>query len=120
MQMPYGIAFIAGFALVLIGCEKKGTPLLPVLRKTEMDSSEAHSPATSLPADLERELGRQILASEKLRAEIQAGMGAALFVIVGIIGGVHVHRGTPLPGVQMGSHHCRRGDCLRINYQEDL
>ena len=52
---------------------------------------------TSLPADLERELSRQILVSEKLRAGIQAVIGTVLCIIVAIIGGVQIFRGHALP-----------------------
>jgi adenylate cyclase len=63
-----------------------------------MDPLRPSSRDPSLPADLEWELGRQILTSEKLRAELQAAMGATIFVIVAIVGGFHLLRGTSLPG----------------------
>jgi adenylate cyclase len=63
-----------------------------------MDPLGVSSRDPSAPADLERELGRQILTSEKLRAALQAGMGATIFLIVAIVGGFHLLRGTSLPG----------------------
>jgi adenylate cyclase len=50
-----------------------------------------------LPADLERELGRQILVSEKLRAGIQVIIGLVLSAIVAIVGGVQLFYGHVLP-----------------------
>src|SRR5437867_9389429 len=52
---------------------------------------------SSLPADLERELGRQILVSEKLRAGIQVIIGLVLSAIVAIVGGVQLFYGHVLP-----------------------
>jgi adenylate cyclase len=59
--------------------------------------SVRHLPDQSLSADLERELGRQILVSEKLRSGIQAIVGTLLTVIVAIVGGVHLFQGRSLP-----------------------
>jgi len=47
-----------------------------------MDPLKAISHDSSLPADLEHELSRQILHSEKLRAGIQAIVAAVLSVII--------------------------------------
>jgi adenylate cyclase len=68
-----------------------------------MDLQRAVAPSPRVESaavsdELEAELGRQILASEKLRATLQAGLGATIFVILAIVGGFHLLRGTPLPG----------------------
>jgi len=63
-----------------------------------MDPLKAISHDSSLPADLEHELSRQILHSEKLRAGIQAIVGAVLSVIIAIIGVfAQLFRGHDLP-----------------------
>jgi adenylate cyclase len=62
------------------------------------EASSSHAESATISDELEKELGRQILISEKLRATLQAGMGAAIFVIVAIVGGFHLLRGTSLPG----------------------
>jgi adenylate cyclase len=62
-----------------------------------MDPLEGSSRDLSLPLDLERELGRQILASEKLRAGIQVIIGAVLTTVVAIVGGVQLSRGHHMP-----------------------
>ena len=62
-----------------------------------MDRLKAISHDSSLPADLEHELSRQILHSEKLRAGIQAIVGAVLSVIVAIIAVAQLFRGHDLP-----------------------
>ena len=62
-----------------------------------MDPLKAISHDSSLPADLEHELSRQILHSEKLRAGIQAIVAAVLSVIVAIIGVAQLFRGHDLP-----------------------
>src|ERR1043166_5156393 len=62
-----------------------------------MDPLGASSQDPSLPADLERELGRQILRSEKLRAGIQAIIGTVLSIIVAIVGAVQLFHGHTLP-----------------------
>jgi adenylate cyclase len=54
----------------------------------------------SLPGDLERELNGQILASEKLRAGIQAIIGAFLSIIVALVGAIQISRGHPLPALK--------------------
>jgi adenylate cyclase len=73
------------------------------LRETEMDplkavTSPSDAESAIISDELEKELGRQILISEKLRAALQAGMGAAIFVILAIVGGLYLLRATPLPG----------------------
>jgi adenylate cyclase len=65
-----------------------------------MDPPGMSSRGSSLPADLERELGRQILISEKLRAGIQAIVGTVLTGIVVIIEAVQSSRGHPLPAAK--------------------
>jgi len=62
-----------------------------------MDPLKAISHDSSLPADLEHELSRQILHSEKLRAGIQAIVAAVLSVIIAIIGVAQLFRGHDLP-----------------------
>jgi adenylate cyclase len=62
-----------------------------------MDPLKAISHDSSLPADLEHELSRQILHSEKLRAGIQAIVGAVLSVIIAIIGVAQLFQGHDLP-----------------------
>src|SRR4029450_11012262 len=62
-----------------------------------MDPLKAISHDSSLPADLEQELSRQILHSEKLRAGIQAIVGAVLSVIIAIIGVAQLFQGHDLP-----------------------
>ena len=62
-----------------------------------MDPLKAISHDSSLPADLEHELSRQILHSEKLRAGIQAIVAAVLSVIITIIGVAQLFRGHDLP-----------------------
>jgi adenylate cyclase len=62
------------------------------------NTSPPHAESATISDELEKELGRQILASEKLRATLQAGMGAIIFVIVAMVGGIHLLRGTSLPG----------------------
>ena len=54
----------------------------------------------SLPIDLERELNRQILSSEKLRAGIQAIVGAGISIFVAIVGGFQMSRGRVLPALK--------------------
>lgn len=68
-----------------------------------MDPRRAVAPSPRVESaavsdELEAELGRQILASEKLCATLQAGIGATIFVILAIVGGFHLLRGSPLPG----------------------
>ena len=62
-----------------------------------MDPLKAISHDSSLPADLEHELSRQILHSEKLRAGIQAIVAAVLSVIIAVIGVAQLFRGHDLP-----------------------
>jgi adenylate cyclase len=62
-----------------------------------MDPLEGSPRDLSLPIDLERELNRQILASEKLRAGIQAVIGTVLSIVVAIVGGGQISRGHSLP-----------------------
>jgi len=62
-----------------------------------MDPLKAISHDSSLPVDLEHELSRQILHSEKLRAGIQAIVAAVLSVIIAIIGVAQLFRGHDLP-----------------------
>jgi adenylate cyclase len=62
-----------------------------------MDPLKAISHDSSLPADLEHELSRQILHSEKLRAGIQAIVGAVLSVIIAIIAVAQLFQGHDLP-----------------------
>jgi len=65
-----------------------------------MDPLKAISHDSSLPADLEHELSRQILHSEKLRAGIQAIVAAVLSVIVAIVGIAQLFQGHDLPGLK--------------------
>jgi adenylate cyclase len=55
--------------------------------------------ANEVPASnvFETELGRQILASEKERASLQAVIGVALLLIVGVVSIVHIAAANPLP-----------------------
>ena len=62
-----------------------------------MNPLKTISDDSSLPADLEHELSRQILHSEKLRAGIQAGVGGVLSVIVAIIGAAQLLEDTIHP-----------------------
>jgi adenylate cyclase len=62
-----------------------------------MSPPEETSGGPSLPLVVERELNRQILASEKLRAGIQAIVGTVLSIIVAVIGGIQISRGYVLP-----------------------
>src|SRR5919106_6213848 len=63
-----------------------------------MNPLKTISDDSSLPADLEHELSRQILHSEKLRAGIQAGVAAVISVIVAIVGVAQLFQGHDLPG----------------------
>lgn len=51
----------------------------------------------ALPHDLEREFGRQILISEKLRAGLQAIIGTVLCLIIAIVGAGQSFQGRPQP-----------------------
>jgi hypothetical protein len=55
---------------------------------------ENAGPASNL---FEAELGRQILASERERASLQALVGVALLLIVGVLNAVHIATESPLP-----------------------
>jgi adenylate cyclase len=48
----------------------------------------------------EAELGRQILASEKERATLQALIGVALLLIVSVVNAVHIATANPLPAIK--------------------
>jgi adenylate cyclase len=54
----------------------------------------------SLPLVVERELNRQILTSEKLRAGIQAIVGTVLSIFVAIVGIAQINRGHVLPALK--------------------
>ena len=49
----------------------------------------------------EAELGRQILASEKERASLQAIIGVALLLIVGVVSAVQIAAANPLPALKL-------------------
>jgi adenylate cyclase len=61
--------------------------------------SEIHRAGTGSQL-FEAELGRQILASEKERATIQALIGAGLFLIAVLFAGIHFIAGIPLPAAK--------------------
>jgi adenylate cyclase len=59
-----------------------------------------NDPENACPASnlFEAELGRQILVSERERASLQALIGVALLLIVGVVNAVHVATANPWPG----------------------
>jgi hypothetical protein len=59
-----------------------------------VSKSENEVPASNV---FETELGRQILGSERERATLQALIGAALLLIVGIVGAIQAAAAKPLP-----------------------
>ena len=61
-----------------------------------MNDRENADPASNL---FEAELGRQILVSERERASLQALIGVALLLIIGLLNAVHVVTATTLPAL---------------------
>jgi adenylate cyclase len=59
-----------------------------------VSNRENADPASNL---FEAELGRQILVSERERASLQAFIGVALLLIVGVVDAVHIATANPLP-----------------------
>ena len=59
-----------------------------------MSDLENAVPASNL---FEAELGRQILVSERERASLQALIGVALLLIIGVVKAVHVATANPWP-----------------------
>ena len=63
----------------------------------------------------EAELGRQILVSERERASLQALIGVALFLIIGVVKAVHVATANPWPALNAALPWWQ-SYCLRVGH----